>query len=157
MCGRVPKGNKPFGLVKVRLARSLSSCYHSLRRRRHCHPLLVLLLLLQLLLLPCASCWLRQAQQPQFDGVQVYISPAKKRYRTYKLANAAFISSAAPKQQCSSPTFELGAMVTFLRDVVACRQSISCDAMEMAMLAGVLRARRLLSSFRAERLAAMRA
>ena len=89
--------------------------------------------------------------------MQVYVSPAKKRFRTYKLAKAAFGSLAAARQQCSLPTFELSAMVLFIRDVAACALITSRDAMEIAMFAGVLRARSLLSTVRAARLVAMRA
>ncbi len=83
---------------------------------------------------------------------QVYVSPAKRRFRTYKLAMAAF-SAASAQEAVRLPVFELGSMICWLRDV-ACSHATSSNQLDVAMLRGVLRARGLLSSMRTARLAA---
>ena len=86
-----------------------------------------------------------------FDA-QVYISPAKRRYRTYKLAMAAF-NAAATQEAVNLPVFELRSMIHWLRDL-ACSHATSPNELDIAMLRGVLRARGLMSSMRTARLAA---
>ena len=105
------------------------------------------------------SCWSSLAAafttcvyRSKVSGMQVYISPAKRRYRTFKLAMAAF-NSASAQEAVKLPVFELSSMILWLRDV-ACSHTTSPDQLDVAMLRGVLRARGLTSSMRSARLAA---
>ena len=143
---RVPRGNKqPGSLVKVHAApaaEGLSMAWVTAVIRQ----------------LTAGACALPElvfvSRMEWLNGLQVYVSPAKQRYRTYRLAKAAFASASA-EQPVSLPAFGLSAMVTWLRDV-ACSHATSPDQLDAAMLLGVLRARGLLSFMRSARIAAMR-
>ena len=137
---RVPRGSKqPGSLVKVGCSSHCYSCMPNAGAAAR-----------PLYRFDC-SCPRNVTHVSHFACAQVYVSPAKLRYWTYKLAMAAASLASAP--QAVLPVFELEAMVAWLRDI-ACSLFTSSDQLDVAMLLGVLRARGVLSEMRTARLAA---